>query len=253
MADRHHILVVDDEESIRWSLQRFLRDAGFEVATASDVGEAKALVSEREFQAAVVDRILPDGQDGLEFVKFLRYSQPDCASILISAFPSFESAAEALRLETFAYLAKPFRKEQICQMVKEAVEHGASQKERRHCEALFRSLFDLSADATVVCDLFGNATFINPAFSKIFGFTIEEVLGRPVPFVPSWDKEESDMEMASLLAGMAVPERKTQRFTRGGSVVDVLISSSLCQYGRRTPKEIIFTMKLQGQGIAEET
>ncbi len=244
MSERRNVLVLDDEESIRWSLQRFLKDAGYEVATASDVGEARALLSEREFQAAVVDRILPDGEDGLEFVKYLRRKQPECASILMSAFPSFESAAEALRCETFAYLTKPFRKDQICRTVQEAVEHGASRTERKNCETLFRSLFDLSPDPTVICDVFGNATFINPAFTKVFGFTVEDVLGMRVPFVPSWDLEETETELAALLAGMPVPERKTQRYTKERSIVDVLINSSICQYGKRHPKGIILIMKV---------
>jgi len=244
MSDKHNVLVLDDEESIRYSLRRFLKEAGFEVATASDPEQAKALVSEREFGAAVVDRILSDGQDGLEFIEYLKQMQPDCESIVISAFPSFESAAESLRHKTFAYIPKPFRKNEICRIVQEAVEHGASKKERKNCEELFRSLFDISPDPTVICDVFGNTTFINRAFTKTFGYAEDDVLGKHVPFIPPWDVEESDMSMAMLLAGMVVSERKTQRIAKDETVLDVLIKTSMCQYGNGSSKDIIFILKV---------
>jgi PAS domain S-box-containing protein len=245
MSGRHNVLVLDDEESIRFSLRRFLKEAGFEVATASDAEQAKAIVSEKEFQAAVVDRILPDGQDGLDFIKYLRQMQPDCESIVISAFPSFESAAESLRYKTFAYIPKPFRKKEICRIVQEAVEHGASKKERKNCEELFRSLFNMSPSPTIVCDVFGNTTFINKTFTTTFGYTEDDVLGRRVPFVPQWDMKKSDMDMAALLAGMAVSERKTRRIAKNGYIIDVLINSSIYRYGKRRPKDVIFILKLK--------
>lgn len=244
MSDKHNVLVLDDEESIRYSLRRFLKEAGFEVATASHPEQARALVSEREFEAAVVDRILPDGEDGLEFIGYLKERQPDCVSIVISAFPSFESAAESLRHKTFAYVPKPFRKNEICRVVQEAVEHGASKKERKNCELLFRSLFDMSSDPTVICDVFGNTTFVNQAFTKTFGYTEDDVLGRCVPFIPPWDQEESDINMAMLLAGMSVPERKAQRIAKDETIIDVLINTSMCQYGKRSTKDIIFILKI---------
>ncbi len=244
MSDKHSVLVLDDEESIRYSLRRFLNEAGFEVETASDPEQAKALVSEREFEAAVVDRILRDGQDGLAFIRYLKQRQPACESIVISAFPSFDSAAESLRYGTFAYVTKPFRKNEICRIVHEAVEHGVLKKDRKNCEDLFRSLFDISPSPTFICDVFGNTTFINRAFTSTFGYTEADVLGRRVPFIPQWDVDDSEMDMAELLAGIPVSERKTQRIAKDGTIMDVLIHTSMCQYGQRRPKDIILILKV---------
>ncbi|RJR47258.1 MAG: response regulator [Desulfobacteraceae bacterium] len=142
MSDKLRVLVLDDEESIRYSLRRFLKDSGFVVTTASRSEEAKALVLEKEFEAAVVDRILSDGQDGMDFVRYLKERQPDCESIVISAFPSFESAKEPLICQTFAYVPKPFRKSEICRVVQEAARQGATNKERKNSE-------DRSSETTV--------------------------------------------------------------------------------------------------------
>jgi len=114
------ILVVDDEESIRFSFQRFLSNAGHEVTVAENIIDAGAILSGNEFDVAIIDRILKDGQNGLDLVKHIREIQPFCEPILISAYPSFRSAAEALQYEIFAYLAKPVKQEEVCRVVEKA-------------------------------------------------------------------------------------------------------------------------------------
>ena len=65
------VLVVDDEESIRYSFRKFLADAGFDVVVVSHFTEAKTCLSANEFEVAVVDRILPEGQNGLNLIKHI--------------------------------------------------------------------------------------------------------------------------------------------------------------------------------------
>lgn len=123
------ILVVDDEESIRFSFQRFLSNAGHEVAVAENIIDARAILSGNEFDVAVIDRILQDGQNGLDLVKHIKKVQPFCEPILISAYPSFRSAAETLQYETFAYLTKPVKQEEICRVVEKAACRNKNKKE----------------------------------------------------------------------------------------------------------------------------
>ena len=108
------VLIVDDEESIRFSYKKFLTDSGYDVAVASHFLEAKVLLPANEFAMAIVDRILGD-DNGMDFVKHIREAQPFCEPILISAYPSFESAIETLQYDVFAYLTKPIVKKKLCQ------------------------------------------------------------------------------------------------------------------------------------------
>lgn len=124
------ILVVDDEESIRFSFQMFLSNAGHEVAVAENTINAMDILSGNEFDIAVIDRILKDGQNGLDFIKYVRNVQPLCEPILISAYPSFSSAAETLQYNIFAYLTKPVKQEEICRVVKEAACKNNTNKEK---------------------------------------------------------------------------------------------------------------------------
>ena len=141
-----NILVVDDEESIRFSLQRFLTDAGFHVTLASHAAEARQILSRLSFDVAVVDRILPDGQDGVGLVEHIKGAQPFCQTILISAYPSFESAAKSMQCEVFAYLAKPVKRDEICRAVREAASKGRLRRERETRDnSLETQLFQASA------------------------------------------------------------------------------------------------------------
>lgn len=130
MSQTPGVLVVDDEESIRFSLRKFLTDAGFDVTVASHPIDAKGILSAREFDVAVIDRILPDGQSGLNLIKYIKSVQPFCQTILISAYPSFKSAAESLRCKTFAYLTKPLKREEVCGVVDEAARQSTLRRER---------------------------------------------------------------------------------------------------------------------------
>lgn len=123
------ILVVDDEESIRFSFQKFLSNTKHEVTVAENIIDARAILSGNEFDVAVIDRILKDGQNGLDLVKHIRKVQPFCETILISAYPTFRSAAETLQYETFAYLTKPVKQEEICRVVEEAACRNKNKKE----------------------------------------------------------------------------------------------------------------------------
>ena len=222
------VLIVDDEESIRFSYKKFLTDSGYDVSVASHLLEAKALLLTSEFAVAIVDRILGD-DNGMDFVKHIRETQPFCEPILISAYPSFESASQTLQYDVSAYLAKPIVKKKLCQAVDDAVRKNRIKKESQHNEIILQSLFDSSPDAIVISDLSHKTRFVNPAFTRIFGYAKEEVMGKCIPYVPDWDKKKTESERNNLLMGRAVRERESKRLTKDWRSVDISMNQSLCR------------------------
>jgi PAS domain S-box-containing protein len=222
------VLIVDDEESIRFSFKKFLTDSGYDVAVASHLLEAKALLPANEFEVAIVDRILGDS-NGIEFVKHIKEVQPFCEPILISAYPNFESASETLQYDVFAYLAKPIVKKKLCQTVDDAVRKNRIKRESRHHERILQSLFDSSPDAIVISDLYHKIRFVNPAFMRIFGYSKEELIGKCIPNVPDADKEKTESERNDLVMRRPVPERESRRLTKDGKSVDVSMTQSVCR------------------------
>src|SRR5438445_436617 len=104
------ILVVDDEPLILKVVGRQLARHGHEVVPAADGAEARARAAEGRFEVALVDKNLPD-TNGLEVIRELRARDPEVQPIVMTGYPSTESAIEAIQLGASAYLTKPFGSE----------------------------------------------------------------------------------------------------------------------------------------------
>ena len=101
------VLVVDDEPELVRLLGQTLGAAGFAAVGAPSGERALELVSQQEFDAALVDKNLGRGIDGVEVLRHLRKRQPRCACIMMTAYPSMGSAVEALRIGAQDYVEKP--------------------------------------------------------------------------------------------------------------------------------------------------
>src|SRR5437763_6721685 len=101
------VLVVDDEPELVRLLGQTLGAAGFAAVGAPSGERALELAGQQEFDAALVDKNLGRGIDGVEVLRHLRKRQPRCACIVMTAFPSMGSAVEALRIGAHDYVEKP--------------------------------------------------------------------------------------------------------------------------------------------------
>jgi len=101
------ILLVEDETVLRESVRDWLVDVGYDVRTAEDGEQAMKTVAEQEFGLVILDLRLP-GKDGLEVLKEAREKQPTIKGIIITAYPSVETAVEAVKRGAIDYLPKPF-------------------------------------------------------------------------------------------------------------------------------------------------
>jgi DNA-binding response OmpR family regulator len=101
------VLIVEDEAIMRESLRDWLKDGGYEVETAERGEEALQKIEKKEFSVAVLDLRLP-GKDGLEVLKEARQKDPKIKGIVITAYPSVETAVEAMKMGAIDYIVKPF-------------------------------------------------------------------------------------------------------------------------------------------------
>ncbi len=123
---KSHILVVDDEELYRRSLQRILQRVGHQVSEAQDATEALNAISDQPFDLVLVDLKMP-GLNGIELVRQIRDINPDLPCIMVTGFGTPESSVDALRAGAFWYLEKPFDQsnlEVVRKLVDQAIEHG---------------------------------------------------------------------------------------------------------------------------------
>lgn len=107
MPTRKRILFVDDEPSIRLTLCAVLQDHGFEVRSAGSVAEALSAITSQHFDVLLSDLNIGEERDGFRVVSAMRRAQPHCVNIILTGYPGFDSAVQAIRHQVDDYLVKP--------------------------------------------------------------------------------------------------------------------------------------------------
>ena len=120
------VLIVDDEESVRVSLELMLR-GNFETLLAESAPEAMTLLHERKASGdAGIDLVLSDicmGQmDGIQLLQNIKKTNPDVEVILITGYPNSETTLSALRLGACDYIAKPFQIKPTLDAINKAID-----------------------------------------------------------------------------------------------------------------------------------
>ena len=106
-GNQHRILVIDDEQDIRSTMERLLTSEGYSVKTAANGNKALELLAPGSCELIITDICMP-GLDGMEFMKKARKVDEDLEFIVLTGFGTVETAVAALRdLGAFEYLMKP--------------------------------------------------------------------------------------------------------------------------------------------------
>ncbi|HWQ54746.1 MAG TPA: sigma-54 dependent transcriptional regulator [Bryobacteraceae bacterium] len=131
---RQRILVVDDDESLRWVTQVQLQQAGYDVAAADDGERALELLRDAPFDLVVTDLRMP-GISGLDLLKNVRAEFPETSVIVMTAFGTVETAVEAMKAGAFDYVTKPVNPDELKLAAGRALEHVALREEVRSLRA----------------------------------------------------------------------------------------------------------------------
>jgi len=114
------VLIVEDETIMRESLRDWLKEEGYEVDTAESGEEALQKIGEKEFGVAVLDLRLP-GKDGLEVLREATAQNPKFKGVIITAYPSVETAVEAMKIGAVSYMVKPFAPDALEKAIEEVL------------------------------------------------------------------------------------------------------------------------------------
>ena len=135
------ILFVDDNNLVLQFSRDLFLSKGIEILTASDAAEALELFKHHEIAVVVSDNMMP-GMTGLDFLAALRSISPDTVKVLISSYVDLPTALTAINTsEVYRYLLKPYRNEEILEVVKEGLRrYRTVHAIRREDEAVLRSL-----------------------------------------------------------------------------------------------------------------
>ena len=112
MDTRASILVVDDEEVVRRSYARILGEMDCEAQAAADGEQALQAMARRPFDVVLLDLRMP-GAGGLEVLRTIKRRWPSSEVVVITGYPTVQSAREALQLGACEYLAKPLDPDEV--------------------------------------------------------------------------------------------------------------------------------------------
>lgn len=113
------ILVVDDDAGPREAFRMILKDR-YTVLTAEDAQEALNKITQTNIDIVALDIKMP-GMDGLQLLHKIKSSQPEIEVLLITGYPSVQTAIEAMHHGAYDYIIKPFDKERILEVVNKGV------------------------------------------------------------------------------------------------------------------------------------
>ena len=183
-AGQRNVLLIDDDLDIRQSVKDLLEHEGYSVTTASRGIEAIQQVLHGSFSAAVLDIGLPDF-DGRTILKVLLEIDPDLSVIVLTGHVTVETTVATLDKGAFAYLTKPYNRDELKATVRRAValrklisKAAQAQDELEESLERFRAIIESAHDAIVLANSAGKIVSWNHAAERLFGYANAEAQGR---------------------------------------------------------------------------
>ncbi len=127
---KSRLLVVDDDESLRWVTKVQLEQRGYAVSAAADGTQALELLQQTGADLVITDLMMP-GMSGLDLLRAIRSEYPDLAVIVVTAFGTVETAVEAMKAGAYDYITKPVNIDELTLIVSRALEHVNLKEEVR--------------------------------------------------------------------------------------------------------------------------
>lgn len=137
------ILVLDDEEVILRTCRDILDGTGFEVMTTTSVQECFAIAGGGDVDLFVTDIMMPE-LNGVEVIRRLRKSNPSLTVVVITGYPSMDTAREVMKLGAYDYLPKPFTPKELRDAVFDAI--GKQDPKKAMRETLVLQILDRTVD-----------------------------------------------------------------------------------------------------------
>ena len=158
--EKKTILVIDDEKSIRETLEMIFTSDGYDVLTAADGAEGLRTLRDNRVDLIIQDLKMP-GLNGTELIKALKKADAEIPIIIITAFSTWDTAVQAMRVGAYGYIKKPFDNDNIRSCVARAL---ASRQKR----AVTGEFADIIGNNTHMREIFDVIRRIAPTDATVF-------------------------------------------------------------------------------------
>ncbi|WP_029897718.1 sigma-54-dependent transcriptional regulator [Desulfohalovibrio reitneri] len=181
MTEPYHVLVVDDEESIRKLLKKELETEERAIHVARNAAETRRRIHDGDYDLLVLDIKLPDS-DGLDLFTECKAKLPDAEVVLITGHGTIDDAVEAMRLGAYDYITKPFKLDRLSLLLDRAYQRVCLQRENRslrHSQEITGSSQKLVGNSPVIKHLHYLVSRVAPAGVPVL-LTGESGVGKDV-------------------------------------------------------------------------
>jgi len=127
--------------------------------------------------------------------------------------------------------------------LQDTTERKRAEEELRKSERRLRSLFQFVPYPTVVLSLDSLVSYVNISFTETFGWSIEELEGKRIPYVPTGLEQEADEKMRQLIKEKRLPNYETRRLTKDGSIIDVVIRGTVASEIKGKPSGVLMIIR----------
>lgn len=179
------VLIVDDDDALAENVAEIVGTLDVEAKVAQDRKSALALAGENDFDVALIDVRLPDG-DGMSLLEPLRALSPFTQLVMVTGNATIEGAIAAVRGDAFAYVLKPVSPPDLLDTVRRALDQAALYRERERLrvelersEGRHRELVELMPAFVLALDARGAISTWNRQLEQVTEFSRAEMLGKP--------------------------------------------------------------------------
>ena len=144
------VLFVDDEPGIRLTMPEILLQHGFSVTAVGTVNEALAVITSAQFDVLISDLNIGQAGDGFTVVSAMRRTQPNCVTLILTGYPDFGTALDAIRNQVDGYLIKPAQIPTLVSLIEQKLknrEPGAGVATKRIAQILRENTFEITQRA----------------------------------------------------------------------------------------------------------
>ncbi|MEE9594734.1 MAG: PAS domain S-box protein, partial [Candidatus Hydrothermarchaeales archaeon] len=226
MTKNRKILVVENEGIVALSLKEGLEEMGFSVSGVVASGHAAIKkAGETRPDLVLMDIGLKGKMDGIQAAEKIREGL-DVPVIYLTAYSDKNTVDRAKVTGPFGYITKPFNNDDLRSAVETSLYRSEIEKKLRESEKKYRSLVETSQDLIWKCDAEGRFTYLNKAWEKTHGYTVEEMLGRPFTEFQSAEVAKRDIkEFQRHLVGGRVTGYETIHLTKSGKEIHLVFNA----------------------------
>jgi len=194
---KEHILVVDDEKTIRMVIADALEAEGYYVHTAASPTEALQIFDQTPCDLALIDLKMPGAMDGIGLLKELRRRSPQTVIIMLTGFATFDSAIAAMREGAFDYLTKPAS---IAQIVASAERGLAKRREDIRRQELIAQLEQTLHSLRTESESIQSPTNVSERFTRTSSLVIDRYKRLVIRGVDLLDLTSTEFDILDYLA-----------------------------------------------------